>query len=145
MSINGDVPDGDPGSLDAAVDAVLERLAGGSTTFTPDAAAERWLGAGLRLGLERPGEARRLLALIEDQGAAAISLAGGPAPAAVDGTGVLPAAPLQSMLLARTAALEPADLAQLGREGMFGWASSLTSDQVLQLGRAVGDLLAAGA
>jgi hypothetical protein len=48
------------------------------------------------------------------------------------------------MLLARAAALAPEERANLGPEAIFGWAARLTSGEIVSLGRAVDDMLAAG-
>ena len=95
-----------------------------------------WLRIGIRLGLERPGQARRLLELIGSQGV--------PAPLA-DGDSGAPSIPPRSFLLARAAALPPSERASAGPEIVFGWASGLAPAEILLLGRVVGDMLASGA
>jgi enamine deaminase RidA (YjgF/YER057c/UK114 family) len=56
-----------------------------------------------------------------------------------------PGVPARSSLLARSAALPPADRAALAPGAAFGWAEGLTPDEVLAIGRVVRDMLAAGA
>jgi hypothetical protein len=56
-----------------------------------------------------------------------------------------PGVPSRSSLLARSAALAPADRAALAPGAAFGWAEGLTPDEVLAIGRVVRDMLAAGA
>jgi hypothetical protein len=49
------------------------------------------------------------------------------------------------MLLARSAALTPAQVVTLGPDVVFGWAAELSAEQVLRIGRTVEDMLAGGA
>lgn len=137
---------GDPRRADEAAEAAVQEALAGFPEEDRDERSPvdvRWLGIGLRLGLERPDEARHLLAIIgariADRGAVADAEAGDPAagrPADV---------PTRSALLARSAALPFAKLASLGPEAAFGWAAMLSRDDVRLLGRVVHDMLAAGA
>jgi hypothetical protein len=137
--------DGNPQRPDEALEAAIDEAL---AAFPDEDRDERspvdghWLGIGLRLGLERPDEARHLLAILAartvDPGAVAAD-AGDPAagrPAEV---------PTRSTLLARSAALPFAKLASMGPEGAFVWAAMLSRDDVLLLGRVVHEMLAAGA
>ena len=106
-----------------------------------------WLGIGIRLGLDRPQHARHLLELIEAQeapvdGAPSEHSRGG-IPATGGAVGPEPV-PVNSMILARAAAVASTELANLEPEAKFGWASRLTADDILSLGRVVRDMLAAG-
>jgi hypothetical protein len=140
---DADDPQGDDESLEADV---AEALAGIPDADRDDARMpldRRWLGIGLRLGLERPDEARRLLAIVDartaNRGALADSEADDPAagrPAEV---------PARSALLARSAAVPFAKLASLGPEAAFGWAAMLSRSEVQLLGRVVHEMLATGA
>ena len=117
---------GDPRRADEAAEAAVQEALAGFPEEDRDERSPvdvRWLGIGLRLGLERPDEARHLLAIIgarmADRGAVADAEAGDPAagrPADV---------PTRSALLARSAALPFAKLASLGPEAAFGWAAML--------------------
>ncbi len=51
---------------------------------------------------------------------------------------------LRSMLLARSASLPEVDKASFDPEAVFGWAARLTRDEVMWMGRIVGDMLDAG-
>ena len=135
---------------------------------------ERWLGIGLRLGLERPGHARHLLELIDARAAVAGSDgaaasrgaadaagtadagaapgeggAGEPGevatPGAVPGPAAAADAPPPSLFLARSAAMSLPDRAAQGPGVVFGWAEELGAGQVTRIGRVVIDMLAHGA
>ncbi len=148
-----------PASRDALADALAELRA--DFEPEPDEPDDRyWLRVGLRLGLTRPGRARLMLDRLEGAATAdepAPGLGGGsaaaPDPAGGRETGAEPEAPdapdalrpgevsVRSMLLARAATLpldEPADTA-------FGWVARLSSDEVLAMGRLVGEMVADGA
>jgi hypothetical protein len=132
--------DGDP-VIEATVIAALEDLLGadapGAAGGTPNV---HWLGLGLRLGLERPDRARRLLEM----------LAAEVAPAAGD-TATAPAqdqtddVPIRSRLLARSASLPPAAKGATDSEAVFGWISRLAPSEILAMGRVVEQMLADGA
>ena len=102
----------------------------------------------MRLGLERPDDARHLLELIGARGAdrSPVGDADG-----VDGSpdaehaGDPTAVPVRSALLARDAAVPFAERASIGPEAMFGWAAMLTRGEVQLLGRVVHEMLATGA
>ncbi len=158
MPTDGEPADEGP-ALDAALEAELAALPGEdrADAGSPD---RRWLRIGIRLGLERPEQARRLLELI-----GAWSIAEGPSPglapagSEASGEGSSEAAappgveeageaaeriPVASLLLARAAAVPPPERGTLGPEGLFGWATRLTSAEVLSLGRVVDVMLASG-
>jgi len=139
-------------ALEAALADVLPGVSATGGATAPDAEGYRWLGIGVRLGLERPAEALRLLGLIEARDADAVKEP--PAgPAAEDAAPVADdvaedarvSVPVLSSLLARSAGLPPSEMPALGPEVVFGWASELTSAQVLGVGRVLMDMLAAGA
>ena len=156
-----------PASRDALADALAELRA--DFEPEPDEPDDRyWLRVGLRLGLTRPGRAGLLLDRLEGAATAGEPAQGpdtepapgpddrsvaAPGPAGRGETGAEPEAPdapdalrpgevsVRSMLLARAATLpldEPADTA-------FGWVARLSSDEVLAMGRLVGEMVADGA
>jgi hypothetical protein len=139
-------------ALQRAVAVALAGLPDGDRDASLEALDSNWLGIGLRLGLERPDEARLLLAMIEvpaadpsplvDRDAAVASPAD---PTAVDGPGNPVPIPVASSLLARAAALPAPERVGMGPDVAFGWAAGLTPRDILSLGRVVGDMLAAGA
>jgi len=142
-------------AIEAALADVLPGVSATGDAPAPDAEGYRWLGMGIRLGLERPAEARRLLGLIEARDADAVR-APSAEPAPEDPTPSTPGAgdvaedarvpvPVLSSLLARSAGLPPSEMPALGPDVVFGWASELTSAQVLWVGRVLMDMLAAGA
>ena len=124
---------GDP-VIDATVKAALDDLLGDNA---PEAAGEvpdlRWLGLGIRLGLERPDRARHLLDLLE---------AGDTAPVNVADPDEVP---VRSQLLARSALTAPAAKGQVDAEVVFGWASRLAPSEILAIGRTVEQMVADGA
>jgi hypothetical protein len=138
-------------TLEDALEQAIAGLSGGGDAPGPDAVDGHWLGLGLRLGLERPDDARRLLGLLESRAAArAVTPGAGAraddapaddAPAEDDGR----SAPVVSLLLARSAALPPSEMAALGPGVVFGWAAELTAAQVLRIGAAVVEMMAEGA
>jgi hypothetical protein len=140
-----------PAALDAALGAALAELADEDLAAVPEAADYRWLGVGLRLGLERPAQARHLLRMIGDPETdralpadgelRAASLSGDAAEERPDASGPVS---VLSALLARAAALPSPDQAGVGPEVTFGWAARLTPREILALGRVVGEMLAAG-
>ena len=125
----------DAPSLDAAIDDALVGLHDEDRAEARTPTDVHWLGIGMRLGLERPDEARQLLAMID---AAASTPAVEPP---VDSTAV----PVRSALLARDAAVPFAERASIGPNAMFGWAAMLTRGEVQLLGRVVHEMLATGA
>ena len=137
-------------ALREALEQALASVHDRGSAPAPDAADYRWLGIGLRLGLERPGHARNLLELIAAaDGLQAASpegdLGGGtadPGDAPADPDVATPAA---SHFLARSAALPVSEMAVVGPDVVFGWAAELTSAQVLRIGAVVTDMLAKGA
>jgi hypothetical protein len=130
--------DKDGGDTTASADALAGMSEPGDVP-EPETEGFRWLGIGVRLGLERPDAARRLLGLIEARDPDVVE-ASSADPIAPD-----PAVPVLSALLARSAGLPPGEMATLGPDVVFGWASELTSAQVLRVGRVLMDMLAAGA
>jgi hypothetical protein len=149
MPTEGDDAAGLARALQAAMDEVLPELPGQERAHAPEAVDYHWLGLGMRLGLDRPQQARHLLELIGAREADRAALSPGSAEGApgadVPATDV-PATdvPVGSALLARAAAVPPADRASLEPEEMFRWAAALTSAEILSLGRVVQDMLAAG-
>jgi len=140
----------DTRTLEGAVDEALAEFSDVDPVAL-EAADYLWLGIGLKLGLERPDRARHLLELI---GALEAGQASSPE---VDATGVSPtgapataypagavAVPVSSSLLARAAALPWSERTGLGPDVAFGWAARLSSGEILALGRAVQEMLAAG-
>jgi hypothetical protein len=125
-------PIDDPDELERALHEALVDIGEPATDETPaDAAETRWLRAGLRIGLERPASASRLLALTRS---------------AVSERDEAPLADRSavSSLLVRSAAMLPAQRREVGRDVVFGWATQLRAAEVLALGRAVQGQLAAG-
>jgi hypothetical protein len=146
---------GDPArnerALEEAVDEALAAFPDEDRAAAIEAVDYRWLSVGMRLGLERPEQARHLLELIGDVRAdrAVPGVAepgdGSPVgPPATDGPGGSATVPVRSSLLARAAALPPSERATIGPEVTFGWAARLTPDEIRSLGRVVHDMLAAG-
>ena len=129
-------------ALDTALRDAIADLGSAGDDVVPQAADYRWLAVGLQLGLQRPGTARRLLDLIGGPDAVRAPSPGGDPG---DATSVGDASPVLSALLARAAALPSSERAGLGPAVTFGWAARLTRGQVLALGHAVEDMLAAGA
>lgn len=115
-----------------------------------DAADYHWLGVGLRLGIEHPDAARRLLALLEtpDAGRARAEDAG---THASDVPGPASRTPrdratgdFRSTLLARSAAMPLSERAGPDPRPMFGWVAALTATEILAVGRVVDEMLASG-
>ena len=135
MPIDAGDPLRDGPSLDAAIDDALAGLPDEDRAAARTPTDVHWLGIGIRLGLERPDEARQLLAMID-------AAAGTPAvEPPVDSTAV----PVRSALLARDAAVPFAERASIGPNATFGWAAMLTRGEVQLLGRVVHEMLATGA
>jgi hypothetical protein len=138
-------------ALDGVVRDALAGLPGGDPAAALETVDDRWLAAGIRLGLTRPDQARVLLELIANResidGADAAPM---DAPRVPDETAASdvgedpPAIPVASALLARAAALPPSEWARLGPDVVFGWVARLTTAEILRIGRVVGEMLAAG-
>jgi hypothetical protein len=115
-------------------------------------ADQHWLAVGLRMGLEQPEEARRLLARIErpwQADEAPVVVPGSstdemadPEPGAVAAERSMPAA---SMLLVRSATMSADQQAELGPGVVWGWTSRLTPAEVALMGRVVQQMLDEGA
>ncbi len=156
MPTHGGDTEDDDRLIDAALHEALadlpgEDIPGPERGAGPDAVDYRWLGIGMRLGLERPGQARILLAMIAARGDAPAVRGGqdegstslGGALATDDPQG--PAAiPVASALLARAAALPSPALTSAGPGVAFGWVTRLEPGEILKLGHAVADMLATG-
>ena len=127
-------PIDDPEALERALREALAELGEPGTDEVPaDAAETRWLRVGLRIGLGRPALAGRLLELTDP----------GPSEDAGDEESVA-ARSVVSSLLARSAALLPAERRGVGPDVVFGWATQLRAAEVLALGQALQGQLAAG-
>jgi hypothetical protein len=142
MSGGDSQPQGPNERAEAVLDA-LAGLPGVDATEAPDTAGRRWLRAGIALGLEHPDRGRALIALLDPAGDDE------PAPSTDRPAGAADrspeAIPIQSSLLARASALPAEERAAAGPEVAFGWVARLAPDQILQLGRVVGEMLEAGA
>jgi hypothetical protein len=133
------------------VDEALAALADEDRAAALKAVDYRWLGIGVRLGLERPDQARHLLEMIGARQADPAALREGDAgdlvragiPTSEDPGGSA-SVPVRSALLARAAALSPSERASFGPEATYGWVARLTRAEILQLGRVVQDMLASG-
>ncbi len=148
-------PSDDAADLERALEAALtEALASVHDRGAgpgPESVDYRWLGIGMRLGLDRPGHARHLLELIE---AAGDDPAAGAAPAAGDdpaNASAEPATghaegdlPATSLFLARSAAFSPSKRGELGPDVVFGWATELSAGQVARIGGVVTAMLDEG-
>lgn len=149
MQAEGGDTTGRARALEEALEQALASVHDRGGAPAPDAVDYRWLGIGMRLGLERPDHARRLLEMME-------TLDAGPAaPPEGDDGGVAAAggdaaehreddAPAASLFLARSAAFSPSERAALEPDVVFGWAAELAPAQVLRIGRVVIDMLAEG-
>jgi hypothetical protein len=150
MPIDAGDPLRDAQSLEAAVDDALAGLID-EDHDEPTSVDYRWLGVGMRLGLERPDQARHLLELIGagevDRSAVGDTdaVAGSPGVTADERPGDATSVPVRSLLLARDAAVPFAERASSGTAATFGWAAMLTRGEVQLLGRVVHQQLAAGA
>jgi hypothetical protein len=131
----GDTADRAP--LEAALREALAGLPDGLVA-ADEPLDVRWIEVGIRLGLEHPDRARGLLELL-----AGDAHETGPTSAADEPAGR--PIPVASSLLARAAALPPAEWASLGPEVVYGWVARLTAADILHVGRVVGEMLAAGA
>jgi hypothetical protein len=136
------------GALAATLRELLGPLPGEGADRVPDPVDDRWLAIGLRLGLERPVEARDLLTRLEAGGVDTASTEAEPPVGSgeagrerVDDLGAVPAA---SMLLARSAAMPLEERLEAGRAVVFGWTTRLTPSDILGIGRVVQRQLAAG-
>jgi hypothetical protein len=138
-------------ALEGALGEALAGLPEGHRAAAPETVDYRWLAVGMRLGLERPAQARGLLEMIGDAeadlGTSRGGDAGGDFPAggpATEGPGGGVPVPVPSSLLARAAALPWAERVGMAPEVTFGWVAGLAPAEILSLGRVVGDMLAAG-
>lgn len=148
MPNDGGGREDDAHALEDALAAAMAAFPDEVRPAVADVVAYRWLGAGVRLGLEHPDRARRLLVLIDAR-------AEGPAPsveAAVpppfEGThsqAGRASVPVASQLLARAATLTQSARTDAGPDVVFGWVAGLSPEDILHVGRVVGDMLAAGA
>jgi hypothetical protein len=138
-------------ALDEALGEALVELPGGARPAATEVVDYRWLAIGMRLGLERPAHAVRLLEMLGEPEVDPAARPGG------DAQGSTPAGeaanerlegsmsvPVRSSLLARAAALTWSERANMGPEAAFAWVATLTPGEILSLGRVVGDMLAAG-
>jgi hypothetical protein len=142
---------GDAGALEAALDEAMAELPDTDRGAAPES-MDQWLGIGLRLGIERPEQARHLLERLGARGAdraaserddvARDAEASAPDTAGPEDTGRVPVA---SSVLARSAGLPLSERAEVGPEVTFGWVTLLTPREILALGRVVAEMLAAGA
>jgi hypothetical protein len=137
--------------LDGVVRDALAGLPGGDPAAELETVDDRWLAAGIRLGLTRPDQARVLLELLANRASAdavvAAAAADSPGPDEAETSEDRddpPAIPVASSLLARAAALPSSEWASVGPDVVFGWVAQLKSADVLHLGRVVGEMLAAG-
>lgn len=131
----------DRSALERALDETLAGLPAGDGGAAREGVDWEWLGTGLKLGLERPEQARYLLELIADR-----DRDRGPAvDLAAEGRDGTPAIPVLSSVLARSAAMPPFERAEAGPVVTFGWASGLTPGEILAVGQVVIEMLAAGA
>ena len=151
MTTESGDPAGHARALQVAVDEALAGLPDQVLAAAPDGADYPWLGVGMRLGLERPEQARHLLEMIAVAQAdratpgerEAGDASGAGAPVADDPGGSGPV-PVRSLVLARAAALPSSERVSGGPEVVFGWAATLTPDEIMRMGRVVNDMLAAG-
>ncbi len=139
MRTDGDTAH-DGSALERALDEVLAELPDTGRDAASGAVDRRWLGIGLRLGVERPAQARRLLDLIGAPDVGQETALVGPREA--EGP---PIVPVRSSILARSAAMPPGERAEVGPAVVFGWATRLTSGEILALGRVVVEMMGAGA
>lgn len=150
MQTEGDDTARDARALEEALDEALAELPDTGRGAAPERVDYRWLDIGLRVGMDRPEQARRLLALIGARDGAAlrrggtggVSQVGGLAAEGPEGPAPVPVA---SSLLARSAAMPLSERAGVEPEVTFGWATRLTPGEVLTLGRVVHEMLTAGA
>ena len=155
MPIEGGDSERDGRDIPAALGEELARLDFENRRDVPGAADYHWLGVGLRLGMEHPEAARRLLALLEapDAGRDTGRESGvaGAASSASDASGPGSRTPVdrvtgdfRSTLLARSAAMPLSERAGPDPRPMFGWVAALTPTEILAAGRVVDEMLAAG-
>jgi hypothetical protein len=127
------------------------------------AADQHWLAVGLRMGLEQPDDARRLLARIERpwQGAVAtgasvsaetLAAVETPASAGEPDAGEPdadephhPDVVATSMLLVRSAHMSAAQIGELGPDIVWGWVARLAPSEISLIGRVVQQMLDEGA
>jgi hypothetical protein len=150
LSDDGDKQDG-MRVVNSALGEALDELPGGDRGARLDAVDYRWLSVGMRLGLERPERARAILALIAaEQDSRVVTqhgdarLVSGGGGQGIDEARGAASIPVASALLARAAALPASARTNAGPEVAFGWAARLAPEEILRLGRVVGEMLAAG-
>jgi branched-subunit amino acid aminotransferase/4-amino-4-deoxychorismate lyase len=143
----------------------------GLRTIALRAAREAWLDQASRAGAEAP---QSRVARVDRTDTALAAAASDPSPAPAPGpsllepsdfassrhapasgaveirasvaaTDVSAVAGARSRLLARSAGLSPEDRRRVGPEGVFGWVTSLTSAEIVLMGRVVDDMLRTGA
>jgi hypothetical protein len=138
-------------ALDEALGEALVELPGGARPAATEVVDYRWLAIGMRLGLERPADAVRLLEMLGNPEVDPTARPGGDAQsstpageAANERSEGSMSVPVRSSLLARAAALTWSERANMGPEAAFAWVATLTPGEILSLGRVVGDMLAAG-
>ena len=139
-------------ALDEALDEALAALPDEERGDAREPADYRWLAIGMRLGLDRPEQARHLLEMIATPEAARTAPAAGDEAGgagsgrpSTGGPGGSTGVPAASSLLARAAAMPPSDRANMGPEVTFGWAAGLTQREIRALGQVVQEMLTAGA
>lgn len=145
--------------------SALDELRGEHPALPGEPVDRYWLRVGLRLALRQPGRGQLLLDRLEaaasgdgataapvepPEAAASAALSTGEPDAAASDTAAGPGPdhdelPVQSMLLARSAAMPEVTDEAIDPETLFGWAARLTRDEVLWMGRIVGEMLAEGA
>lgn len=144
-------PDAGPGPSGETADALLADLPAELRSLARET-SDDWLRLGLRLALEHPELARRWLESIAPAGdlsaktGAPAAEMGAPAansPAAERPTEG-PALPLRSRLLAQSARTAAAQLDDQDAAPSFAWAATLAPADVVQLGRAVDEMLRGG-
>jgi hypothetical protein len=151
MPIDGGDKADDGTALDAALIEALDDLADMDRAAGAEAVDYRWLGVGMKLGLERPDQARSLLAMIAakenadvvppDGDAGADSGGGRLGPIDAEGPVSIPVA---STLLARAAALPTSARTSVEPDAAFGWVTRLAPSEILQLGTIVEAMLDTG-
>jgi hypothetical protein len=140
-----------PRALHVAVGEALAELADEDRAAALEGVDFHWLSVGMRLGLESPEQARHLLQAIVDEqadraapGEGEAGVVPGAGAAVTDDPGGSTPVPVSSSLLARAAALPSPERASMGPEVVFGWAATLTPDEIMRLGGVVNDMLASG-
>jgi hypothetical protein len=131
-SLGGGTPPGD-----SAADRTADGL-----PADPGAPADLGsLEAALRLAIDHPDEARRLLEALEGRSVAV----GAARRAEAEGPGGGETVPLLSRVLARSSRLPLVGEERVAPSTMFAWAGQLTRDEILTAGRVVDDMVSHGA